>query len=58
MPEVADCADEGCEECDVCRYLNFLDWAGQVRPSDVASTMERNAAIEAHLDQKYPHWRS
>lgn len=59
MPEtVSDCGDEGCGECDVCTYLNFLEWAGQVVPRDVPSTIERNIAIEAHLDRVYPHWRS
>lgn len=54
---ITDCGDEGCEECDVCRYLNFLEWSGQVAPSDIPSTVARNEIIEAHLDAKYPHWR-
>lgn len=55
--EVSDCGEEGCGECEVCTYLNFLEWAEQVAPRDIPSTIERNAAIEAHLDRAYPHWR-
>ncbi len=55
--EITDCGQEGCGECDVCTYLDFLEWCGQVRPSNFPSTIERNAAIEAHLDRVYPHWR-
>lgn len=52
---VTDCGpDGGCEECDVCRYLNFLEWAGQVS-GGVPSTIERNPEIEAYLRQTYPH---
>ena len=54
---VSDCGEDGCGECDVCRYLNFLEWCGQVAPRDVPSTIERNVMIEAHLDRTYPHWR-
>lgn len=54
---VSDCVDEGCGECDVCRYLNFLEWCGQVAPRDVPSKIDRNVAIEAHLDRAYPNWR-
>lgn len=54
---IADCANEGCEECDVCRYLNFLEWAGSVGKPD-GSTVERNEQIEAHLDREYPWWRA
>lgn len=51
--EVSDCGpDVGCEECDVCRYLNFLEWAGSVAPA--GSTIERNATIESYLRQTYP----
>jgi hypothetical protein len=52
--EVTDCGEEGCSECDVCTYLNFLEWCGQVASRDFSSTIERNVAIEAHLDLKYP----
>jgi hypothetical protein len=53
---ITDCGDDCCGECDVCTYLNFLEWCGQVAGS-IPHTIERNAAIEAHLDQRYPHWR-
>jgi hypothetical protein len=55
--EVTDCGEEGCGECEVCTYLNFLERCGQVAGS-VPHTIERNIAIEAHLDRVYPHWRS
>lgn len=55
---VTDCGQEGCGECDVCTYLNFLDWVGQVAPRDFPSTVDRDANIEAHLDRTYPGWRS
>lgn len=50
-----DCGSDGCGECDVCNYLNFLEWAGQVAPAE--STIERNAEIEKHLDANHPGWR-
>jgi hypothetical protein len=53
--KVQDCGDEGCGECDICRYLNFLEMAQQVAPP--GSKIRRNKAIEKHLDANYPHWR-
>ena len=55
-PEITDCGDEGCGECDVCAYLDFLEWAGQVS-GGVPSMIDRNGNIEAHLDRTYPEWR-
>lgn len=55
---VSDCGDEGCTECDVCTYLNFLEWVGQVAPRGESNVVERNLAIEKHLDLTYPGWRS
>lgn len=55
--EVTDCGEEGCGECDVCTYLVFLEWCGQVA-GGIPHIIDRNAAIEAHLDRAYPHWRS
>jgi hypothetical protein len=51
---ITDCGpDVDCEECDVCRYLNFLEWAGSVgKPEN--STIERNTEIEAYLRATYP----
>ncbi len=57
MPKVSDCGHEGCGECDVCGYLNFLEMVAQVAPRGEPSTVERSAEIEAHLDQTYPGWR-
>lgn len=42
------CKGEGCEECQMCRYLNFLEWAGQVS-GGVPSTIQRNPKLEAIL---------
>ena len=42
-----DCFDEGCEECEVCKYRNFTDWAESVCGSD--GTIERNTRIESYL---------
>ena len=51
---ITDCGpDGGCEECDVCHYLNFLEWVGCVGKPD-GSTVQRNAAIEAYLLRTYP----
>jgi hypothetical protein len=54
---ISDCAQDGCGECDVCTYLDFLEHASMVAPRG-ESTIEHNAEIEAHLDRAYPHWRS
>lgn len=50
-----DCGTDGCGECDVCLYLEFLEYAGQVAPA--GSTIERNPEIEKHLDATAPGWR-
>ena len=50
--DISDCGpDGGCEECDVCRYLHFLEWAGSVAPA--GSTIERNPAIERYVLETY-----
>lgn len=51
---ITDCGpDGGCEECDVCRYLSFLEWAGSVGKPD-GSTIQRNEEIDAYLRRTYP----
>ncbi len=45
-----DCFDFGCGECEVCRYLAFLEYAQSVAPS--GSTIERNKKIENYLKLK------
>lgn len=50
---ISDCGPDGCGECDVCRYLNFIEWAGNVGKPD-GSTIERNAEMEAYLQHTYP----
>ena len=56
---LSDCENDGCGECDVCLYLNHLEYAAAVMPSngDMSCTVERDERIERLLDQKYPHWR-
>lgn len=50
-----DCGD-GCGECEVCRYLNHLEFAGAcASPCD---TVEHSEKIDKYLDDTYPHWRS
>lgn len=48
MTRRLSCKGEGCEECQMCRYLNFLEWAGQVS-SGVPSTVQRNPKLDAIL---------
>jgi hypothetical protein len=52
---ITDCGADGCGECDVCRYLDSLEWCGQVASG--GDTIQRNPAIEAHLDANHPGWR-
>lgn len=54
--EITDCGGDGCEECNVCCYLNFCEWAEQVAPPG-ESTIQRDPRIEAYLDATYPCWR-
>jgi hypothetical protein len=47
--------DLACEdECQVCRYLNFLQWAGAVGKPD-GSVIQRDEKIDAWLREKAPH---
>ena len=48
--KVFDCFNEDCEECSVCKYLNFREWAESVAPS--GSIIERNSLIEDYLKRK------
>lgn len=52
-----DCEQDGCGECVVCKYLDFLDRAQAVAPMN--STIERNPLIEKYLkikDEKIKFW--
>ena len=42
---ITNCDGDGCGECDVCRYLEFLDWAQGCAPPE--SSIQRNPVIEA-----------
>ncbi len=58
---ITDCGpDGGCCECEVCRYLDFLDRASQVgsMPEGMTLQVQRDKKIEAYLDKRYPHWRT
>jgi len=46
-----DCFDEGCTECEVCKYFDFTDWAKAVGKPE-GSTIERNIRIETYLRDK------
>ena len=46
---ITDCDGDGCGECDVCNYLDFLEW---VRSVGGGGTIERNERIEFHLKAK------
>lgn len=45
-----DCFGDGCEECEVCKYLSFREYAESVAPS--GSTIERNIKIENYLKKQ------
>lgn len=51
MTRRLDCKGEGCEECQVCRYLNFLEWAGQVS-GGVPSVIQRNPKLDTIIDRQ------
>jgi hypothetical protein len=51
MTRRIDCNGDGCEECQMCRYLNFLEWAGQVSGS-VPSTIQHNPKLDARLAKR------
>jgi hypothetical protein len=44
---IRDCGEEGCGECDVCKYLAFLEWAESVATDDM--TIQRDADMEAYI---------
>lgn len=54
--EISDCGPVQCEECDVCRYLDFLSWVSHVGKPD-GSTIQRDERIEAYLKATYPEMR-
>lgn len=57
--KISDCGADGCGECDVCKYLDHLEWAHQVAPSNlpIPANIRLDAEIEAYCDEHYPHWR-
>lgn len=57
MTVFTDCKDDGCGECDICIYLNFLEWAESVGGNSAGNSIQRNPEIEKYLDRHYPHWR-
>lgn len=48
MTRRIDCKGDGCEVCQMCRYLNFLEWAGQVS-GGIPSVIKRNPKLDAIL---------
>lgn len=49
---ITDCGQEGCGECDVCRYLAFLEEANSVAPA--GSVIQRDAELDRYIAEKYP----
>lgn len=47
-----DCGGEGCEECRVCKYLNFLEWCGQVA-GGIHHSIERDPELDAYIERTY-----
>ena len=43
--DYSDCGDDGCGECDVCKYLEFIEWADGCAPDE--ASIERDPVIEA-----------
>ena len=48
-----DCGGNGCEECQVCRRLSFLEWVGMVAPRDVPCSVEKDP-IDDYIRATYP----
>lgn len=46
-----DCGDDGCGECVVCKYLDFLDFAHNTAPA--GSTIEYNKFIDKYVKEIY-----
>jgi len=43
-------SDNCCEsDCEICKYLNFLEWASCVVDYDIPSTISTNSLIEKYL---------
>lgn len=49
--KVFDCFEDGCGECTVCKYLNFLDWAESVGKPE-GSIIKRDLVVEDYLKRK------
>ena len=49
--KVFDCFEDGCGECTVCKYLDFIDWAESVGKPE-GSTIKRNELVEDYLKRK------
>lgn len=46
-----DCGEDGCGECQMCRYLDYLEWAWQAS-GGVPYVAERNPKLDARLAKK------
>lgn len=47
-----DCVQDGCGQCDVCKYLAFLEWAEAAAPPE--AFIQRDAAMDNYLRATYP----
>jgi hypothetical protein len=52
--EVTDCGPGGgCEVCDVCKRLNFLEWCSQAG-GGTPHSIEENKRVDDYIAAKYP----
>ena len=50
---VTDCHSEGCGECEVCKRLDFLEWASSVS-GGIPSSIESNSRVDDYIKEHYP----
>lgn len=48
--KVFDCFNEGCGECEICEYLDFLDKASSTAPD--GSTIEYNEKLDDYIKRQ------
>ena len=47
-----DCRGDGCGECEVCEYLDFIEYAVSCAPPGM-SVIERDPLMEAYIKHYY-----
>lgn len=48
---ITDCGREGCTECTVCEYLDWLECASLAKP--YGSVMNRDSELEQYIEKQY-----